>query len=136
MLKNSCGIATFIHLHIYLESVNYVDLYRRVISKGLCHFSALVDWPIPIQVHVHLEKKEWINKFWFHSGPRFPARLNTIILGTEQVLFGQHWQSKERVLVLFSVWEFTFVTRLYDDFFLFIYFGFCFMFMIISRVEL
>ncbi len=112
-------IFTFIQLHIYLESVNYIDLCRRVTSKcwhlskifnyhyiGLCHFSALVDSLIPIQVHVHLKKNEWINKFWFHSGPRFLARLNTLILGTEEArilkYFCQHWQSKENVLVLFQ----------------------------------
>ena len=56
-------IFTFIHLHIYLESVNYIDLCRRVTIK--CwhlfkifnyHFSAFVDSLIPIQVHVHLKK--------------------------------------------------------------------------------
>ena len=62
-------IFTFIQLHIYFESVNYIDLCRRVTSKcwhlskiynyhyiGLCHFSALVDSLIPIQVHVYLKK--------------------------------------------------------------------------------
>ena len=63
-------ITIFTALYIYSEYLNYIVTCKCChLLIFSFHLSALVDSLIPIQIHVHFKKNEWIDKSWFHSWP-------------------------------------------------------------------